>query len=83
MKDIFEKLRSGEDVDMTQPEYQEAIKEMQRSTHLCARINGLTQFRDGTSNWTNELFTDPMGEGSHITPNTVVAGNPAKVIRTL
>lgn len=48
MANIFEKLRSGESVDMSAPEYREAIDEMKRSTHLCARIGELTQFRDGT-----------------------------------
>ncbi len=80
MSNIFEKLRSGEPVDMSAPEYQDAIEEMKRSTHLCARIDGLAQFRDGTENWTNELFTEPMGENSHITPPFVIDyGNQVRI----
>lgn len=80
MKSIFEKLRSGEPVDMASPEYAEAIEEMKRSTQQCARIDGLTQFRDGTENWTNELFTEPMGENSYLTPPFVIDyGNQVKI----
>lgn len=79
-QDVFEKLRSGEPVDMASAEYQPAIEEMKRSTHLCARINNLTQFRDGTNNWENQLLTHPMGEGSHITPPFVIDyGNQVEI----
>jgi hypothetical protein len=37
--DIFEQLRSGEDVDMATPEYAEAIKEMGRCNQICFHIN--------------------------------------------
>ena len=37
--DIFEKLRSGEAVDKLPAEYQPAIEEMARCSHLCHQIN--------------------------------------------
>lgn len=79
-KDIFEKLRSGEAVDMASPEYQDAIKEMRRSNQLCARISGLNQIHDGTENLANELFDEPMGENSTIFPPFVIDyGNQVKI----
>lgn len=80
MSNIFEKLRSGEPVDMAAPEYKEAIEEMKRSTHLCARIGGLTQFREGTENWTSELLNNQLGDGSVITPPFVIDyGNQVRI----
>ena len=36
---IFEQLRSGSDVDMTTPEYADAINEMVRCNKICFHIN--------------------------------------------
>ncbi|MGI6222872.1 MAG: DapH/DapD/GlmU-related protein [Prevotella sp.] len=77
---IFERLRNGDAVNMNHEEYQEAINEMQRSTQLCARISTLTQFREGTENWVNQLLSEPMGEDSCITPPLMVDfGNQVKI----
>lgn len=75
MSNIFEKLRSGEPVDMSVPECREAINEMERSTHLCARIGELARFRDGTENWVNELLAGPMGGNSVIAPPSEYRSN--------
>ena len=37
--DIFEQLKSGADVDMSTPEYAEAIKHMTYCANLCFQIN--------------------------------------------
>ncbi|MCR4835474.1 MAG: antibiotic biosynthesis monooxygenase [Bacteroidaceae bacterium] len=39
MMNIFEQLRSGADVDMTTPEYVEAIKHMTDCANICFKIN--------------------------------------------
>lgn len=39
MMNIFEKLRSGQDVDMSSPEYAEAISHMGRCARICFQIN--------------------------------------------
>ncbi len=80
MKDVFERLRSGEPVDMAASEYQDAIKEMNRSTGLCARIGGQVQLNDDAEKLTKELFAEPMGENSYITPPFVIDyGNQVKI----
>lgn len=68
MNDIFEKLRSGEAVDMAAPKYGNAIKEMQRSTRLCARISAQLQAGEDTVGLTRELLNGQLGENSYITP---------------
>lgn len=79
-KNIFESLRNGEAVDMASAEYQPAIQEMRRSTQLCARINGLTQFREGTENWISQLLNGALGENSYVTPPVMIDyGNQVRI----
>ena len=65
---IFEKLESGEAVDMYTPEYRPAIEELHRSYKALHRLNA----------------AEPLSEEQQDVPaNSIVGGNPAKVIRML
>ena len=80
MKNVFEKLRTSEPVDMSAPEYQDAINEMKRTTQICARLNDFPLFAEGTEVIENEIFNEPMGEGSYITPPfSIDFGNQVKI----
>ena len=94
--DIFEKLKSGEPVDMMSQEYYPAIAELQRADKALFHLNHAEPGSQEQKKAWDELFRGCM-PGVHIGENaviaggavvtkdvpadTVVGGNPAKVIR--
>ena len=74
---IFEKLRNGVPVDMMSEEYRPAITELQRADKALFHLNHAEPQSEEWSQAFSELF-----EGE-VPANTVVGGNPAKVIRQL
>lgn len=63
---VFEKLRSGLDVDMRSPEYLEAIGHMTRCRDLNFKINGLLPSSQEIPALEKELVCGQMGDGSNI-----------------
>jgi acetyltransferase-like isoleucine patch superfamily enzyme len=68
MENIFEKLRSGADVDMTTPEYAEAISEMGRTGKICFRINTTEPDIDNIRPLEKELLNGGLDATSYIMP---------------
>ena len=66
--DIFKMLSSGKDVDMTTPEYAEAIQEMVRCNKICFRINTTEPDMDKIRPLEKELFNDGLDATSYIMP---------------
>ena len=63
---VFDKLRLGLDVDMTTPEYMEAISHMNSCRDLNFRINSLLPSSPEIPSLEKELLCGNMGEGSNI-----------------
>ena len=70
MADIFERLRSGEGIDMAGvPEYRAiAHKEMDRCRMLCFEINSTPPSREALLPLERKLLRGRMGVGSFMTP---------------
>ena len=66
--DIFEKLRSGADVDMASPEYAEAIAHMVRSASICFKINTTEPNPEEVRNLEEELFEGKLDKTSYLMP---------------
>ncbi|MGI6222877.1 MAG: sugar O-acetyltransferase [Prevotella sp.] len=67
-RNIFERLRAGEAVDMQTPEYADAVAEMMRCATLCHTINGAVPGTDEVRRSIAALFGDGMPEDSNILP---------------
>ncbi len=65
---IFEKLRSGADVDMATPEYSEAINEMGRCNKICFHINTTEPDMEKIRLMEEELFNGGLDQTSYIMP---------------
>ena len=61
--DIFEKLRSGADVDMATPEYAEAIKHMTDCANICFKINTTAPTPEQIRPLEEQLFDGRSAEG--------------------
>ena len=70
MKDIYERLKSGEPVDMmNDPDYREIIvPEMDRCRRLCFKINNTEPDLMKIHALVNELFGGRLPQSSHIVP---------------
>ena len=66
--DIFERLRSGADVDMTTPEYSEAIAEMTRCGKICFNINTTEPVLEKIRPLEEELFNGNLDHSSYLMP---------------
>ena len=73
--DIFERLRSGADVDMATPEYAEAIKHMTDCANICFKIN--------VTIGENAVVAAGAVVTKDVAPGTIVGGNPAKFIKNI
>lgn len=66
--DIFKQLSSGADVDMANPEYAEAIKEMGRCNQICFRINTTEPDMETIRPLEEALFNGGLDATSYIMP---------------
>lgn len=81
LKNVFERLRSGEPVNMFEPAYGDAIKEMIRTREAVFDINNMrpSDFI-GIHNAFDKLFSEPMDETSNVsTPCQIDYGNQVKI----
>lgn len=67
MKDIFEKLRSGEPVDMMSEEYLPAIEELQRADKALFHLNHAEPGSDEQTKAWDELFQGRVPEAAGLT----------------
>jgi acetyltransferase-like isoleucine patch superfamily enzyme len=67
-KNIFERLRAGEAVDMQTPEYADAVAEMMRSATLCHTINNAVPGSEEVKKGMSELFGEGLPDDSSILP---------------
>lgn len=65
---IFEQLHSGTDVDMTTPEYADAINEMVRCNKICFHINTTEPDMDKIRPMEEELFNGGLDQTSYLMP---------------
>lgn len=66
--DIFEKLRSGVDVDMATPEYAEAIQHMTECNNICFKINTSEPKPEVIRSLEDQLFEDRLDATSYLMP---------------
>ena len=66
--DIFERLRSGADIDMATPEYAEAITEMTRCGKICFNINTMEPVPEKIRPMEEELFDGGLDATSYLMP---------------
>ena len=66
--DIFEKLRSGADVDMASPDYGEAIAHMSRCANICFKINTTEPNPEKIRPLEEELFEGNLNKTSYLMP---------------
>ncbi len=66
--EIFEQLRSGADVDMTTPEYAEAIKHMTECANICFKINTTEPDMEKIRALENELLNGGLDITSYLMP---------------
>jgi acetyltransferase-like isoleucine patch superfamily enzyme len=66
--DIFEKLRSGADVDMATPEYAEAVNHMMRCNKICFKINQTEPQMNKIRPLEEELFEGGLDQTSYLMP---------------
>ena len=65
---IFEKLRSGADVDMAMPEYAEAIKHMTDCANICFKINTTAPAPEQVRPLEEQLFDGNLDQTSYLMP---------------
>ena len=65
---IFERLRSGADVDMATPEYADAIGEMSRCNKICFRINNTEPDMEQVRPMEEELLNGQLDKTSYLMP---------------
>ena len=65
---IFEKLRSGADVDMSTPEYSEAIRHMTACAGICFKINTTAPIPETVRPLEEELFAGRLDKSSYLMP---------------
>ena len=68
MQGIFEQLRSGADVDMSTPEYAEAIKHMTDCANICFKINTTAPLPEQIRPLEEELFCGNLDKTSYLMP---------------
>ncbi|MBR2161503.1 MAG: hypothetical protein IKN48_10815 [Bacteroidaceae bacterium] len=66
--DIFEKLRSGVDVDMATPEYAEAIQHMTECNNICFKINTSEPKPEVIRSLEEQLFDGRLDATSYLMP---------------
>ena len=66
--DIFKQLSSGADVDMSTPEYTEAIKEMMRCNNICFKVNTTEPNAELVRPMEEELFNGGLDKTSYLKP---------------
>ena len=66
--DIFEKLRSGADVDMATPEYAQAIKHMTDCANICFKINTTAPTPEQIRPLEEQLFEGRLDQTSYLMP---------------
>ena len=66
--DIFERLRSGADVDMATPEYAEAIKHMTDCANICFKINTTAPTPELIRPLEEQLFDGNLDQTSYLMP---------------
>lgn len=66
--DIFEKLRSGADVDMATPEYAEAIQHMTECNNICFKINTSEPKPEVIRSLEEQLFDGRLDATSYLMP---------------
>ena len=66
--DIFEQLKTGADVDMTTPEYAEAIKHMTDCANICFKINTMAPQPEHIRPLEEELFGGNLDKTSYLMP---------------
>ena len=68
MEGIFERLRSGIDVDMATPEYAEAIKHMTDCANICFKINTTAPTPEQIRPLEEQLFDGNLDQTSYLMP---------------
>jgi len=77
---IWERLSSGDPVDMTEPDYRKAVEELRRCEKLNFEINRLPPDSPEKRELQNELLDDTLDETSTIlTPAQIDMGKRLKV----
>ena len=66
--DIFEKLRSGADIDMATPEYAEAIQHMTECNNICFKINTSEPKPEVIRSLEEQLFDGRLDATSYLMP---------------
>ena len=66
--DIFEKLRSGADIDMATPEYAEAIQHMTECNNICFKINTSEPKPEVIRSLEEQLFEGRLDATSYLMP---------------
>ena len=66
--DIFEKLRSGADIDMATPEYAEAIQHMTECNNICFKINTSEPKPEVIRPLEEQLFEGRLDATSYLMP---------------
>ena len=67
-KDIFERLRKGDDVNMADPDYGKAIAHMMECNKICHKINASEPVQADIRPLENQLFDGNLDETSYIMP---------------
>ena len=65
---IFEQLRSGADVDMSTPEYADAIKHMTECANICFKINTTAPQPEHIRPLEEQLFGGDLDQTSYLMP---------------
>lgn len=80
MKNVFERLRASEPVNMFEPDYAQAIEEMNRTRMAIFDINHMRPDYIEVHNAFDRLFTKPMDETTNImTPCQIDFANQVKL----
>ena len=69
-------------IDLRDPQQNDPAEGV-RCAKLCFKISQTMPYTDEYNRLVNELFCGNIGEGSRVMPDTIVAGNPAKVIKRI
>ena len=64
--DVFDKLKSGQPVFMSAPDYMPAIEHMNKSNTICFQLNHQQNSREQQQALLSELLEKPLAEGTNM-----------------